>query len=216
MARWTASGNDGARRTLVGATMFIFCVLVGYGLRFGLRPTPLGYVVFTPLLIGLAFGLAWLVLGKMSRDERRVAEEIRAEERVRAGAFSDWQPPFECSEDEFVDIAERALEAMPAWVIEEVHHRNVAIDVMDEEPGRPFLLGVCRYGRPTEVTLFRLPIIRYARTRDRLETQISETLMHELAHVFGMTDEDLNSYTIGNNPTPDAAPVRRLRLPPPT
>jgi hypothetical protein len=36
------------------------------------------------------------------------------------------------------------------------------------------------------------------------------TLLHEVGHFFGMTEDDLDRYEIGNRPRPDAARVRPL------
>ena len=58
-----------------------------------------------------------------------------------------------------------------------------------------------------EITLYRLPIVRAAGNRTRLRRVIHDTLLHELGHLFGMTEGDLDGYTIGNHPRPDAQPV---------
>ena len=40
---------------------------------------------------------------------------------------------------------------------------------------------------------------------------IHETLLHELGHLFGMSEHDLDEFTIGNDPLPGAQPVHRAR-----
>jgi hypothetical protein len=42
------------------------------------------------------------------------------------------------------------------------------------------------------------------------EAQLAAVVAHEVGHALGMTEADLDAYTIGNEPHPDAAPVRRL------
>jgi len=120
--------------------------------------------------------------------------------------------PFECGEDEFAALASAELDALPAWIQEAIARDNVAIDIEDERPGSPRTLGIFRsqhLGRAAmnEITLYRLAIMRAAGSRARLRGVIHDTLLHELGHLFGMTEGDLDGYTIGNNPRPDALPV---------
>jgi len=116
-----------------------------------------------------------------------------------------------CSEDEFAAIAEAELDALPAWIKERIA-ANVAIDVQDERPGSPRTLGLFRQttmqGMPmAEITLFRLPILRAAGRSERLRRTVHDVLLHELGHLFGMTESDLDEFSIGNDPRPGATPV---------
>ena len=120
---------------------------------------------------------------------------------------------FHCTEDEFAAIAEAELDALPGWIEERIAAANVAIDVQDERPGSPGTLGLFRQstmqGMPmAEITLFRLPILRAAGRRENLRRAVHDVLLHELGHLFGMTESDLDEFSIGNNPRPGAAPVR--------
>jgi predicted Zn-dependent protease with MMP-like domain len=45
---------------------------------------------------------------------------------------------------------------------------------------------------PSKITLFRGPLARSARTRDRLVRAIEDTLLHEIAHHFGIDDARLH------------------------
>ena len=58
------------------------------------------------------------------------------------------------------------------------------------------------YSGASEITLYRLPINRVAVDRHHLRRAIHDTLLHELGHLFGMTETDLDHYSIGNNPAP--------------
>ena len=116
------------------------------------------------------------------------------------------------SEDEFAAIAESELDALPPWIQDEIARRNVAIDIEDERPGSPRTLGLFRsrtQNRATfgEITLYRLPIVRAAGGPGNLRRVIHDTLLHELGHLFGMSEGDLDGYTIGNDPRPGAQPV---------
>jgi predicted Zn-dependent protease with MMP-like domain len=112
------------------------------------------------------------------------------------------------SEDEFAALAERELDALPEWIKSAIAGHNVAISIQDEQRGEPRTLGVfARYSGASEITLYRLPISRAAGDRQHLRRAIHDTLLHELGHLFGMTEADLDQYSIGNNPRPDAQRV---------
>jgi predicted Zn-dependent protease with MMP-like domain len=47
--------------------------------------------------------------------------------------------------------------------------------------------------QPDRITLFRLPIASYARTEIELKAQIRKTLIHELGHYFGFSEDELHA-----------------------
>ena len=121
-------------------------------------------------------------------------------------------PAVTCSEDEFAALAEDELDALPGWIQAAIATHNVAISIEDELPAQPRTLGVfARYSGASEITLYRLPITRVAGDRQHLRRVIHDTLLHELGHLFGMTESDLDHYSIGNNPLPDAQRVHAPR-----
>jgi predicted Zn-dependent protease with MMP-like domain len=122
------------------------------------------------------------------------------------------QQGFVSSEDEFAAIAERELDALPEWIQKAIAEHNVAISVEDQRPNEPRILGVfTRYGGGSMITLYRLPISRVAGDRQQLPRAIHNTLLHEIGHLFGMSEGDLNHFEIGNDPLPDAQPVHPPR-----
>jgi predicted Zn-dependent protease with MMP-like domain len=44
---------------------------------------------------------------------------------------------------------------------------------------------------PDRITLFRVPLVRMCRTREELKEQVRRTVMHEIAHFFGISDDRL-------------------------
>jgi predicted Zn-dependent protease with MMP-like domain len=45
---------------------------------------------------------------------------------------------------------------------------------------------------PDRITLFREPLTRYFRSPEKLREQVRHTVMHEIAHFFGISDERLH------------------------
>ncbi|MEM7351258.1 MAG: metallopeptidase family protein [Acidobacteriota bacterium] len=44
---------------------------------------------------------------------------------------------------------------------------------------------------PDQVVLYRLPLVRISRDRRELIREVRDTLVHELGHHFGLTDEEM-------------------------
>ena len=119
-----------------------------------------------------------------------------------------------CSEDEFAALAESELEALPGWIKSAIATHNVAISIEDQRPNEPLTLGMfAEYNGASEITLYRLPINRIAVDRNHLRRAIHDTLLHELGHLFGMTETDLDHYSIGNtrSRTPNRCTPRQAR-----
>jgi predicted Zn-dependent protease with MMP-like domain len=101
--------------------------------------------------------------------------------------------------DEFKQLVEEALDDLPdrfATLVE-----NVAIVIEDEpseddyelvEEGRE-LLGVFRVvpPLPSQIVIFRGPILRVTHTPAAARRQVRDTVIHELGHYFGLSDADM-------------------------
>ncbi|HSS56083.1 MAG TPA: metallopeptidase family protein [Gaiellales bacterium] len=173
----------------------------------------------TLLLLGgsLAGGyvIARVFLGSVSADLEEVrAQNLWLQERAqRADAdFAAHPISVAVSDEEFAAIVEAELAALPPWIGAGITQRNVAITVEEERAGEPRVFGVYQSQRRgsdvmSEITLYRRPIMRVSGDRAALHRQIHDTLLHELGHMFGMSETDLDHFTIGNNPRPDAEPV---------
>ena len=104
--------------------------------------------------------------------------------------------------DRFEALAAEALDGLPHWIRERLENVDVLIEDAPP-PGQPALLGVyegvplTRRGifyagvLPDRITLFRRPIEATARTDEELRDRIRHTVVHELAHYFGISDERL-------------------------
>ncbi len=112
--------------------------------------------------------------------------------------------------EEFVKVVADTLDTLPHEFRSRIH--NVAILVEDipprqtpAEPGRPkrLLLGIF-HGVPTtrksffdikvgpdHIVLYQKNIEAVCSSDDEIRHQIRQTLIHELGHYFGMTEEQL-------------------------
>jgi predicted Zn-dependent protease with MMP-like domain len=51
---------------------------------------------------------------------------------------------------------------------------------------------------PSKITLFSGPLIRASRTVDQLETRVTDTVYHEIAHHFGISDARIHELQGGH------------------
>ena len=98
---------------------------------------------------------------------------------------------------DFDEHVQRALDAVPPELAAGLE--NVAVVVGDEHPEDPDLYGLYegvplpeRSGPPTlpdQITIYRRPLEEDFDDPEELEREITITVLHELAHYFGI-DED--------------------------
>jgi predicted Zn-dependent protease with MMP-like domain len=104
-------------------------------------------------------------------------------------------------EDTFGELVEKALDGIPDELRRQM--RNVTVGVEDFG-GSPNLLGLyhgvpltqrtTQYSGflPDQITIYRLPILRRCRTLDDVVEQVKITVVHEVAHHFGIGDARLH------------------------
>jgi predicted Zn-dependent protease with MMP-like domain len=104
---------------------------------------------------------------------------------------------------EFEELVADALDGIPAELSRLMS--NVAIFVEDEPPPEdPELLGLYEgvpltergqwYGGvlPDRITIYRLPILRICEDYDEAVEEVRITVVHEIAHHFGIDDDRLH------------------------
>lgn len=118
--------------------------------------------------------------------------------------------------DEFCEAVREAVDSIPQPFAR--HLENVAVDVEEEPSPRDYevlehrgalqegslLLGLFtgvpitkqgyRDHYPNVIRIFRRPLERVSRTRGALLRHIRATVVHEFAHHFGYTDEELDQF----------------------
>ena len=89
----------------------------------------------------------------------------------------------------FDDHVRRALDSLPPELAQGL--KNVAVVVEDEHPDDPDLLGLFEElpYMPAKITIYRLPLEESFPDPRELREEIRITVLHELAHYFGL-DED--------------------------
>jgi predicted Zn-dependent protease with MMP-like domain len=91
---------------------------------------------------------------------------------------------------EFEEHVRRALDALPSDLARGLE--NVAVVVEEENAAEPEILGLFQEApyMPAKVTIYRRPLEEdFGHDPELLEHEIRVTVLHELAHYFGI-DED--------------------------
>jgi len=107
------------------------------------------------------------------------------------------------SSDEFEKLVEEELDALPDDMVDGLD--NVAFLIEDRPAdGSMSLLGLYdgvdltrrgQYGfgeLPDRITLFREPLLSICADEEQLRAQVHITLVHEIAHFFGIDDDELH------------------------
>jgi predicted Zn-dependent protease with MMP-like domain len=110
----------------------------------------------------------------------------------------------EVAPERFEELVGEALDSIPEAL--GTYMENVAVFVEDQR--RPGLLGLyegipltkrAAYGTPynglpmpDRITIYRLPICRICRDEDEVVRQVRITVVHEVAHHFGIDDARLH------------------------
>ena len=114
----------------------------------------------------------------------------------------------EMSPEDFDEAVGEALDGVPPELTRLMD--NVALFVEDEPPpDDPDLLGwydgtpLTERGwdysgvLPDRIGVFRRPLLRMCRSRDELVDEVRITVVHEIAHHFGIDDERLHELGYG-------------------
>ena len=108
---------------------------------------------------------------------------------------------------DFEALVEEALDEIPDEIASLVH--NVVVLVEDEPPpDDPELLGVYdgvsltergtdHTGLPDRITIFRRPLLEMCVDEDDLVAEVRITVVHEIAHHFGIDDARLHQLGYG-------------------
>jgi predicted Zn-dependent protease with MMP-like domain len=108
---------------------------------------------------------------------------------------------FSVSNERFEELADEALATLPEMLSTQME--NVAIIVEDEAMGRSLFglyegvpltkRGPLSYSgvMPDRITLYQSTICLYCNSEDDVRVQVRKTVIHEVAHHFGISDPRL-------------------------
>jgi predicted Zn-dependent protease with MMP-like domain len=91
----------------------------------------------------------------------------------------------------FEEHVRRALDSLPPELARALE--NVAVVIEDENRDDPDLLGLFEEDEylPAKVTIYRLPLVESFPDPAELEREIRITVLHEVAHYFGLDEARL-------------------------
>jgi len=97
----------------------------------------------------------------------------------------------------FEEHVRRALDALPPELARGL--ANVAVVIEDENAEDPDLLGLFEQEEwlPAKVTIYRLPLEEAFPDHEELEREIRITVLHELAHYFGIDEDRIDELGYG-------------------
>jgi len=115
--------------------------------------------------------------------------------------------------DKFIEIINQTLETLPAEFGNNLRNVEIVVeDVPTDEQKRKLKLSpfASLYGLyegvpqnipgedkaylPDKITIFRLPILERHDSEEAVIEQIKSTLLHEIGHFFGMSEDQLKKY----------------------
>jgi predicted Zn-dependent protease with MMP-like domain len=93
----------------------------------------------------------------------------------------------------FEDVVRHALDSLPPHIAARLE--NVAVVVEDENSEDPDIFGLFSEDEymPARITVYRLPLEESFPDPVELEEEIRITVLHELAHYFGMDEDQIAS-----------------------
>ena len=92
----------------------------------------------------------------------------------------------------FEEHVRAALDALPPHLARALE--NVAVVVEEQDPDDPDLFGLWQSHPylPDKITIFRRPLVESFPDPQELEEEIRITVLHELAHYFGIDEDRLD------------------------
>jgi predicted Zn-dependent protease with MMP-like domain len=115
----------------------------------------------------------------------------------------------EMTREEFEELVAEALDRVPPELMRLLDNVAVFVEDEPEDPATPDLLGLYEGTPLTErgewyagvlpdrITVFRGPVLRMCTTREEVVAETEVTVVHEIAHHFGIDDARLHALGYG-------------------
>lgn len=102
------------------------------------------------------------------------------------------------TDEDFQQIVKQTIKSLPEQFLSQLDNVEV---VIEETPPNPSLLGLYRgvpktnryfySSLPDKITIYKEPLLRISRNDDEAKENIRSTVLHEIGHHFGLSDEEL-------------------------
>lgn len=103
------------------------------------------------------------------------------------------------SDEEFQTIVRQTIQSLPKEFLTQLD--NVEIVIEDLPPPRLPLLGLYHgvpktkrlsySSLPDKITIYKIPLLQISKNEKEAKKNIRETVLHEIGHHFGLSDEEL-------------------------
>jgi len=103
------------------------------------------------------------------------------------------------TDEDFQNIVKQTIKSLPEAFLTQLD--NVEI-VIEEKPSNPSLLGLYRgvpktnrygyFALPDKITIYKEPLLRISKNDEETKENIRDTVLHEIGHHFGLSDEEMN------------------------
>jgi predicted Zn-dependent protease with MMP-like domain len=147
-------------------------------------------------------------------DQERAGEHAELACEIDAEAFPE---ALEVADAEFDALVESSIKELPARVLEHLNELPVLVEPLprrellsaEKPPLSPDILGlfVGRHlmerssgdvpGAPGVIYLFRRNLLRVCSDREELAREIRVTVQHEVGHLLGLDEDDLEAWGLG-------------------
>jgi predicted Zn-dependent protease with MMP-like domain len=103
------------------------------------------------------------------------------------------------TDEEFENIIRETIKSLPEQFLSQLD--NVEVVIEDYPPHNAPLLGLYRgvpktgrygyFALPDKITIYKEPLLRISRNEDEAKKNIRNTVLHEIGHHFGLSDQEL-------------------------
>ena len=104
------------------------------------------------------------------------------------------------TDDEFEQTVRLAIQSLPQEFLSQLD--NVEIVIENNPPDNAPLLGLYRgvpktgrygyFALPDKITIYKTPLLQISHTKEDAQNNIKDTVLHEIGHHFGLSDEELD------------------------
>jgi predicted Zn-dependent protease with MMP-like domain len=103
------------------------------------------------------------------------------------------------TDEDFEQIVRQTITSLPNEFLKQLDNVEILIE---ERPSNPSLLGLYHgvpkinrgigyFALPDKITIYKEPLLRISHNEEEAKENIRDTVLHEIGHHFGLSDEEL-------------------------